>query len=191
MCGVLAEAACRGSAPHRTDGRSSPNAGTILGCATVHRAWKEARALALPSELAATPLAKRPYDLRHSALSTWLAAGVDPAEVAQRAGNSVEVLPTRYAECRYDRQSLTNQRSEHLLNAEAAPGLGAASFMSRQAREIIVPTTPSMTPTGSPSATVWLRVSEPPRLSHERPFRGPRSGRASIRSVFRRRCRTS
>ena len=27
-------------------------------------------------------LAKRPYDLRHSALSAWLCAGADPAEVA-------------------------------------------------------------------------------------------------------------
>jgi integrase len=91
--------------------------GTIVGYTTIHRAWKDARALALPPELAANPLAKRPYDLRHSALSTWLAAGADPAEVAQRAGNSVEVLLTRYAKCLYDRQSLTNQRIEHLLSA--------------------------------------------------------------------------
>jgi nucleoside-diphosphate-sugar epimerase len=54
--------------------------------------------------LTSTPLAKRPYDLRHSALSTWLCAGADPAEVAQRAGNSVEVLLSRYAKCLYDRQ---------------------------------------------------------------------------------------
>lgn len=91
--------------------------GTILGYTTIHRARNDARALALPPELAATPLAKRPYDLRHSALSTWLAAGADPAEVAQRAGNSVEVLLTRYAKCLYDRQSINNQRIEHLLSA--------------------------------------------------------------------------
>jgi integrase len=95
--------------------------GTILGYTTLHRAWNEARELALPPELAATPLGKRPYDLRHSALSTWLAAGADPAEVAQRAGNSVEVLLTRYAKCLYDRQSLTNQRIEHLLTAYDRP----------------------------------------------------------------------
>nr|WSX76740.1 site-specific integrase [Streptomyces sp. NBC_00899] len=101
--------------------------GTILGYTTCHRAWNEARELALPPELAATPLGKRPYDLRHSALSTWLAAGADPAEVAQRAGNSVEVLLTRYAKCLYDRQSLTNQRIEHLLSAyetDGDPGQG-------------------------------------------------------------------
>jgi integrase len=91
--------------------------GNIVGYTIVHRVWKEARTLALPPALAATPLGKRPYDLRHSALSTWLAAGADPAEVAQRAGNSVEVLLTRYAKCLYDRQSLNNQRIEHLLSA--------------------------------------------------------------------------
>ncbi|WP_405587937.1 tyrosine-type recombinase/integrase [Streptomyces sp. NBC_01190] len=95
--------------------------GTVLGYTTIHRAWKDARALALPPELAATPLGKRPYDLRHSALSTWLAAGADPAEVAQRAGNSVEVLLTRYAKCLYDRQSVTNNRIEHLLDAYGSP----------------------------------------------------------------------
>lgn len=48
---------------------------------------------------------------------TWLCAGADPAEVAQRAGNSVEVLLSRYAKCLYDRQSVNNQRIEGLLSA--------------------------------------------------------------------------
>ncbi|MGW1277097.1 tyrosine-type recombinase/integrase [Streptomyces tsukubensis] len=91
--------------------------GGIIGYTTYHRAWHEARALAFPPALIATPLAKRPYDLRHSALSTWLCAGADPAEVAQRAGNSVEVLLSRYAKCLYDRQSINNQRIDRLLSA--------------------------------------------------------------------------
>ena len=69
-------------------------------------------------------MAKRPYDLRHSALSTWLCAGADPAdpaEVAQRADNSVEVLLSRYAKCLYDRQSINNQRIEGLLSAYDQP----------------------------------------------------------------------
>jgi hypothetical protein len=82
--------------------------GNIVGYTICHRVWKEARALALPPALSATPLSKRPYDLRHSALSTWPAAGADPAQVAQRAGNSVEVLLTRYAKCLYDCQSINN-----------------------------------------------------------------------------------
>jgi hypothetical protein len=52
---------------------------------------------------------------------TWLCAGADPAEVAQRAGNSVEVLLSRYAKCLYDRQSINNQRIEGLLSAYDQP----------------------------------------------------------------------
>lgn len=95
--------------------------GGILSYTAYHYVWREARALALSPALASTPLAKRPYDLRHSALSTWLCAGADPAEVAQRAGNSVEVLLTRYAKCLYDRQSINNQRIEGLLSAYDRP----------------------------------------------------------------------
>ncbi|MER5215329.1 hypothetical protein ABT063_33475 [Streptomyces sp. NPDC002838] len=63
-----------------------------------------------------TPLAARPYDLRHSALSTWLNAGVDPTEVAERAGNSVEVLMATYAKCLYGRAVIANQRIQALLD---------------------------------------------------------------------------
>ncbi|MFH9737271.1 hypothetical protein ACH4MA_06215 [Streptomyces roseolus] len=73
------------------------------------------RALAPPSAVVASPLARRPYDLRHSALSTWLNAGVDATEVAERAGNSVEVLLTRYAKCLDGRQEVANRRIEDLL----------------------------------------------------------------------------
>nr|WP_276204658.1 hypothetical protein [Streptomyces kanamyceticus] len=71
--------------------------------------------LALPTAVAASPLASRPYDLRHSALSTWLNAGVDPTEVAERADNSVEVLLTRYAKCLDGRHEVANRRIEDLL----------------------------------------------------------------------------
>src|ERR1039458_10566067 len=40
---------------------------------------------------------RRPYDLRHAALSLWLASGAPPAEVAAGAGHSVRVLLTIYA----------------------------------------------------------------------------------------------
>jgi hypothetical protein len=71
--------------------------------------------------LRATPLARRPYDLRHLALSPWLCEGADPAEIVQRAGNSVEVPRSRYAKCLYDRQSLNNHRIEHLLRSYDQP----------------------------------------------------------------------
>ncbi|MEE1762709.1 hypothetical protein [Streptomyces sp. SP18BB07] len=44
--------------------------GRIITYTTYNRVWHETRALALSPALASTPLAKRPYDLRHSALST-------------------------------------------------------------------------------------------------------------------------
>ncbi|MCX4905411.1 hypothetical protein [Streptomyces sp. NBC_00878] len=54
-------------------------------------------------------------------MSTWLCAGADPAEVAQRAGDSVEVLLSRYAKCLYDRQPINNQRVEGLLSSYDQP----------------------------------------------------------------------
>jgi integrase len=76
-----------GTAP---DGRLFANErGGVVASTTYWRVWDEARYLALTPEQVASPLAARPYDLRHAALSSWLNAGVDPTEVAERAGNSV------------------------------------------------------------------------------------------------------
>jgi hypothetical protein len=89
--------------------------GGLVGSSTYSRVWAEAREYALPPELVASPLADCPYELRHSALSAWLNAGVDPTEVAERAGNTVEVLLTRYAKCLHGRHAVANQRIEKLL----------------------------------------------------------------------------
>lgn len=66
---------------------------------TYTRVWRAARRLALTEEVQSTPLAGRPYDLRHAAVSTWLAGGIDPAKVAEWAGHSVSVLMDIYAAC--------------------------------------------------------------------------------------------
>lgn len=63
------------------------------------RAWAKARAAVFTPEFEASPLAKRPYDLRHAAVSTWLNAGVEPTRVAAWAGHSVSVLLRVYAKC--------------------------------------------------------------------------------------------
>ncbi|WP_030339226.1 tyrosine-type recombinase/integrase [Streptomyces sp. NRRL S-1022] len=98
------------------DGRLFTNErGGVVGSSTYYRVWQEARALGLPPAAVASPLAARPYDLRHSALSTWLNSGVDPTEVAERAGNSVEVLLSRYAKCIDGRQEIANRKIEELL----------------------------------------------------------------------------
>lgn len=66
---------------------------------TVGRVWAKARAEALSPEQVTSPLAARPYDLRHAAVSTWLNAGVSLTQVAEWAGHSVEVLLKIYAKC--------------------------------------------------------------------------------------------
>jgi hypothetical protein len=81
-----------------------------------------ARTLALAPELAAGGLAWRPYDLRHAALSLWLNAGGDPAQIAARAGNSVAVLLTVYSHCIHGRGDLLNQQISRVLGPPATPG---------------------------------------------------------------------
>jgi integrase len=66
---------------------------------TINRTWHRAREAAFGPELAASPLAAVPYDLRHAAVSTWLNGGVPPTAVAEWAGHSVEVLLKTYAKC--------------------------------------------------------------------------------------------
>jgi integrase len=70
-----------------------------LSDSTYGRVWKKARETALTPEEAASPLARRPYDLRHAAVSTWLNGGVPAPQVAEWAGHSVQVLLRVYAKC--------------------------------------------------------------------------------------------
>jgi integrase len=82
---------------------------------TYTRVWREARRLALTEEVRATPLAGRPYDLRHAAVSTWLMAGVDPALVAEWAGHSLAVLMDVYAACLYGQDVVARRRVQEAL----------------------------------------------------------------------------
>jgi integrase len=61
--------------------------------------WATARDRVFTSEVAVGPLAKRPYDLRHAAVSTWLNGGVEATRVAKWAGHSLAVLLRVYAKC--------------------------------------------------------------------------------------------
>jgi hypothetical protein len=92
----------------------SPRGG-ILHESCYGRTWHTARATALGPELAATPLARRPYDLRHAALSLWLASGAPPADVAARAGHSIHVLLSVYAHSVPGHDQITDQAIEHAL----------------------------------------------------------------------------
>jgi integrase len=62
--------------------------GRSLATITYRRAWDRAREVALTDEEYQSPLARRPYDLRHACLSTWLNGGVAPTQVAEWAGHS-------------------------------------------------------------------------------------------------------
>jgi integrase len=76
------------------------------------RIWHQARsAAATPG-----PTRLRLYDLRHAALSLWLASGAPPAEVATRAGHSVHVLLTIYAHGIAGCDQIASQHIEEALN---------------------------------------------------------------------------
>ncbi|HEY6424679.1 MAG TPA: integrase, partial [Pseudonocardiaceae bacterium] len=73
--------------------------GGDLSDSTYGRVWHRARERALIPDEVVSPLARRPYDLRHAAVSTWLNGGVPPTQVAEWAGHSVAVLLRVYAKC--------------------------------------------------------------------------------------------
>jgi integrase len=95
---------------------------------TITRAWKRARNEVFTPEVAASPLAGTPYDLRHAAVSTWLNGGVPPTDVAAWAGHSVEVLLKIYAKCIDGSAELLRQRVQAALGhgpaAKPAENLG-------------------------------------------------------------------
>jgi integrase len=104
------------------DGRLFPGSrGGILSESTYGRTWQQARTRALDPATSATGLARRPYDLRHAALSLWLNAGARPAEIAARAGHSVTVLLSTYAHCIDGQDDITNRQIQHALHARNPP----------------------------------------------------------------------
>jgi integrase len=99
------------------DGRVFGNErGDVVGTSTYWRVWEEARAYALPPERADSPLAGRPYDLRHACITRWLNAGVPIAEVARRVGNSPEVIHRRYHGCIDGHEEAANEKISRALS---------------------------------------------------------------------------
>ena len=84
--------------------------GTILPAVTYRRVWAKVRRKALTQQEAESPLAARVYDLRHACLSNWLNAGVPPAQVAEWAGNSIDILLRIYAACITGQEDTYKQR---------------------------------------------------------------------------------
>jgi len=104
-----------GTAP---DGRLfQTERGGPVGSTAYTEVWQQARPFALTPDQAASPMAGRPYDLRHAAVSLWLNGGVSPTEIAKRAGHSVEVLLRVYAKCVHGQEDIANHRIEEILDA--------------------------------------------------------------------------
>jgi hypothetical protein len=66
----------------------------------------------------ASPLAGRPYELRHAGVSLALNAAVPATEVARRAGHSVAVLLKIYAHCIDGQAAAANKRIAGALGGE-------------------------------------------------------------------------
>ncbi|QKW39386.1 tyrosine-type recombinase/integrase [Actinomadura sp. NAK00032] len=90
--------------------------GGIVGSTAYGDVWAATRALALTPEQVTSPLARRPYDLRHAGVSLWLNSGVPATEVAERAGHSVKVLLQIYAKCIDGQQDRANKRIDDALD---------------------------------------------------------------------------
>jgi len=74
------------------------------------KVFHETRTVAFTETEAASLIARRPYDLRHAAVSTWLRATADPAQVADWAGHTVDVLMRVYAKCVAGQQDEAKRR---------------------------------------------------------------------------------
>lgn len=91
--------------------------GGVISIGTYCEAWKAARTLTLTPEQQVSPLAARPYDLRHAAVSLWLNAGVAAPDAAERAGHGMDVLLKVYAKCIDGGVEIANRGIEDALAA--------------------------------------------------------------------------
>ncbi len=89
--------------------------GGRIGSTEYAQLWRAAREKALSAEDVETPLAEVPYSLRHAGVSLWINAGVDPVEVARRAGHSLAVLWRFYAKLLRGQQHQVNQLIDDAL----------------------------------------------------------------------------
>lgn len=94
--------------------------GGLLAGSVFRRAWDKARMAVLPEHEYHSPVGKRVYDLRHTCLTSWLNAGIPAPQVAEWAGNSVQILHATYARCIVGQKAALHQRIE---TGQKIPGL--------------------------------------------------------------------
>jgi integrase len=105
-----------GTAPDERLFRSE--SGNPIQPSTWWQVWQKVRAASLTPEQQASPLMKRPYDLRHSGVTWRLNSGVPAAEVAAWAGHSVEMLMRIYARCVAGLEDVWIARMDKTLHPE-------------------------------------------------------------------------
>lgn len=86
-----------------------------LAESTIVRVWDKARKASFSEEEYESLLARRPYDLRHACVFTWLAAGVPSTQCAEWAGHSVAVLHQIYAKVIAGLEAAAHERIEQAL----------------------------------------------------------------------------
>jgi integrase len=108
------------------DGRVFQTArGGILQDSGYNEVWDEARREALTPAQYRSPLGRRPYDLRHAAVSLWLNSGVPATGVARHAGHGAAVLLKMYTHCIDGQATAANKRiAEALVIQDAEEDLG-------------------------------------------------------------------
>lgn len=77
-------------------------------------------------------------DLRHACLSTWLNGGVAPAQVAEWAGHSVEVLLRTYARCLDGQHDIAKRRIMEALDDRAREGVRADAISETATAELAI-----------------------------------------------------
>ena len=110
---------------HLAEFATSPDGPSSVACEAVNCRRSltgvpcvRARQMALTAAEQASPLARRPYDLRHACLSTWLNGGVYPTQVAEWAGHGVDVLLRIYAQCVVGQDELAKRRISEALRED-------------------------------------------------------------------------
>ena len=96
---AVASSACRAAARRRGHQHRLPSY------------LSQARAAAFTEAEAESLVAQRPYDLRHAAVSTWLNATGDPAQVAEAGRSHRDVLLQVHAKCISGRQEAAKGRT--------------------------------------------------------------------------------
>ena len=94
--------------------------GGIIQDSAYSAVWAEARKKALTEAQCRSPLGRRPYDLRHAAVSLWLNSGMPATEVARSAGHGVAVLLKIHAHCIDGQAEAANKRITNGLGARMA-----------------------------------------------------------------------